>query len=111
MADLSPVNTSSLSALSAGLAPASPLTPAAREAASQAGNASQLASQRAQDEVELSSAATFASLVRQLPEVRQDLVDRVKREIAQGTYETPDKLDGALAELLIDLQEREHLGF
>jgi hypothetical protein len=33
-------------------------------------------------------------------EIRQDLVARVRREIAEGTYETPEKLETALARLL-----------
>jgi len=36
-------------------------------------------------------------------EIRHDLVARVRREIAAGTYETPDKLEAALARLLIQL--------
>jgi hypothetical protein len=36
-------------------------------------------------------------------EIRHDLVARIRREIAAGTYETPDKLEAALARLLIQL--------
>jgi hypothetical protein len=32
-------------------------------------------------------------------EIRHDLVARVRREIAAGTYETPDKMEQALARL------------
>jgi hypothetical protein len=32
--------------------------------------------------------------------VRQELVERVRQEIAAGTYETPEKLEIALARLL-----------
>ena len=34
------------------------------------------------------------------PTIRHDLVARVRREIAAGTYDTPEKLDVALARLL-----------
>jgi hypothetical protein len=34
------------------------------------------------------------------PTIRHDLVARVRREIAAGIYETPEKLDAALARLL-----------
>ena len=34
--------------------------------------------------------------------VRQELVDSVRQQIAQGTYDTPEKLDAAINELLSD---------
>src|SRR5207248_10047641 len=34
------------------------------------------------------------------PSIRHDLVARVRREIAAGTYDTPEKLDAAMARLL-----------
>jgi len=34
------------------------------------------------------------------PGIRHDLVARVRREIAAGTYDTPEKLDLALARML-----------
>jgi hypothetical protein len=40
------------------------------------------------------------------PEVRADLVARVRREIAAGTYETPEKWDLALERLLRRLEEQ-----
>jgi anti-sigma28 factor (negative regulator of flagellin synthesis) len=57
---------------------------------------------RGNDEVEVSAVATYLSKLRQLP-IRQDLVDRVREEIAQGTYDTSDRLDAALDELIQDL--------
>ena len=36
--------------------------------------------------------------------VRQELVERVRREIAEGTYETPEKLEIALERLLNRLE-------
>jgi len=35
--------------------------------------------------------------------IRADLVSRVRNEIAAGTYETPEKLDGALDRLLNEI--------
>ncbi len=32
--------------------------------------------------------------------IRTDLVERVRREIAQGTYDTPEKFEAALEEML-----------
>jgi hypothetical protein len=37
--------------------------------------------------------------------IRWDLVERVRREIAQGTYETPEKWDVALDRLLDRLEK------
>ncbi|HZT79478.1 MAG TPA: flagellar biosynthesis anti-sigma factor FlgM [Gemmataceae bacterium] len=38
------------------------------------------------------------------PEVRTDLVERVRREIANGAYETPEKLEEALDRLIERLE-------
>ncbi|MFA6046706.1 MAG: flagellar biosynthesis anti-sigma factor FlgM [Phycisphaerales bacterium] len=57
---------------------------------------------RGTDQVEVSSVASYLSQLRDLP-VRQDLVDRVRAEIASGTYETPEKVDGAITEIGRDL--------
>ena len=38
------------------------------------------------------------------PGVRTELVERVRREIAAGTYETPEKFEVALARLLDKLE-------
>lgn len=37
------------------------------------------------------------------PEIRAELVKRVRREIAAGVYDTPEKLDAALERLLDEL--------
>jgi hypothetical protein len=37
-------------------------------------------------------------------EIRHDLVARVRKEIAAGTYDTPDKLETALARLFMRLE-------
>lgn len=51
---------------------------------------------RGSDRVEVSSAARFLSQLRQLPDVRQNLVDRVRAQIADGSYETQDKIDATV---------------
>ena len=38
-----------------------------------------------------------------LPEIRAELVDRVRAEIAAGTYETPEKLQRAVERMLDEL--------
>lgn len=57
---------------------------------------------RGADRVEFSAVATYLSKLRDLP-IRQDVVDRVRAEIAAGTYDTPEKLDAAVNELLADI--------
>jgi hypothetical protein len=37
------------------------------------------------------------------PDIRSELVRRVRREIAAGAYDTPEKLDAALERMLDDL--------
>jgi len=56
-----------------------------------------------QDELQLSDAAQLVDKVREMPDVRQDRVDQIKAQIANGTYETEEKLDIALGRLLDEL--------
>lgn len=58
--------------------------------------------QRGADRVELSSVACQACQAEE-PAVRQELVTRVRGEIATEMYETPERLDKALDALLRDL--------
>lgn len=55
------------------------------------------------DVVEISTAAALAAKVHEIPDVRADLVARVKQEIKAGTYETPEKIEIAVERLLDDL--------
>ncbi len=52
------------------------------------------------DRVELSDHATLLDRLRRLTGVRTDLVSSVRRAIEDGSYETPQKLDAAIARLL-----------
>lgn len=58
---------------------------------------------RGEDQVELSNTAQLLSKIADLPDIRQDLVDRVKASIADDTYESDDKTDAAIDNLLEDL--------
>ncbi|MEN6665637.1 MAG: flagellar biosynthesis anti-sigma factor FlgM [Phycisphaerae bacterium] len=58
---------------------------------------------QAADTVEISTAAKLAMKIRDVPEVRTELIARVKEEIAAGTYETPEKIDAAIEKLMADL--------
>jgi negative regulator of flagellin synthesis FlgM len=56
-----------------------------------------------QDELSLSSEATYVDQVRSLPDVRQDRINSIRQAIADGTYETEHKLDSALSALLDEI--------
>jgi negative regulator of flagellin synthesis FlgM len=56
-----------------------------------------------QDELQLSDAGQLVDKVRDLPDIRQGRVDQIKAQIADGTYETEEKLDIALGRLLDEL--------
>lgn len=68
-----------------------------------AGVSSSEAGGRSADSVELSDTAHFLAKLKDLPDVREDLVARVKAEIEDETYLTDDKIDGAVEGLLEDL--------
>ncbi len=48
--------------------------------------------------------AKWIKKARKLPMVRRDLVERVKAEIADGAYETPEKLQIAAERMLDELE-------
>jgi anti-sigma28 factor (negative regulator of flagellin synthesis) len=58
---------------------------------------------RGDDQVEVSSLARSLSRLTSDEPVRQDLIDRVRSEIESGSYETPEKIDGAVDGLLREL--------
>ena len=53
------------------------------------------------DQLDISAAAAAAAEAN--GDVRADLVARVRDEIAAGTYETPEKIDGAIERLLDEI--------
>ena len=55
------------------------------------------------DEVEISEAGRLVDQARAVPEIRQDRVDAIRAQIAEGTYETPEKLDVAVERLLDEI--------
>ncbi|MFP3938375.1 MAG: flagellar biosynthesis anti-sigma factor FlgM [Phycisphaerae bacterium] len=59
--------------------------------------------QGAGDVVEISTAAKLAARIQEVPEVRWDLVEKVKSEIDAGTYETPERLEIAVNRIMEDL--------
>ena len=55
------------------------------------------------DQVEISPLGQMLDGIDRLPEIRHDRVEEVRRQIAAGTYETPEKLELALDRLLDEL--------
>ena len=55
------------------------------------------------DELNISDAARFIEQARGAPEIRQERVDSIRVQIANGTYETPEKLDIAVDRLLDEI--------
>jgi len=56
------------------------------------------------DEVEISDMGALLSRVRDLPDLRLDKIARLRAEIADGTFETAERLDGTVDRLLEELQ-------
>ena len=81
-----------------------PLDRAAGTAAYQSAQKLRANGQRPGDRVELSDHARLLDRVLHLPEVRVDLVQRVRQAIADGTYETDEKLAVAVERMLQDLR-------
>jgi len=55
------------------------------------------------DQLDISPEADFVAQARDLPEIREDRVAQIRAQIQNGTYETADKLDGALSQLLDEI--------
>ena len=55
------------------------------------------------DQLDISPAAQEAIRAAEAGDVRHDVVARIRQEIRNGTYETPEKLDQALDRLLDEL--------
>jgi negative regulator of flagellin synthesis FlgM len=57
------------------------------------------------DRVEFSALAVLRAKYSDLPEVRGDLVARIRDQIKAGTYETPEKWDQAIDNLMEDFDK------
>ncbi len=55
------------------------------------------------DELQISDAARLIDSARELPDIRQDRVAEIRSAIANGTYETQERLGGAVEQLLNEL--------
>ena len=57
----------------------------------------------ATDTVEISDAARYLNELKKLPDVRESKVSDARQAIANGTFETPQRLDGTVDRLMSEL--------
>ncbi len=55
------------------------------------------------DVVDISTAAILAARIHEVPDIRTDLVQRLRREIEAGTYETEERIDVTVDRLMDEL--------
>ncbi len=55
------------------------------------------------DELQISDAARLTEQAQRAPEIRHERVSAIRQQIAEGVYETPEKLDVALERLLDEI--------
>ena len=55
------------------------------------------------DQVEISALGQMLDGISQLPDIREERVEEIRRQIASGTYDTPEKLEIALDRLMDEL--------
>jgi flagellar biosynthesis anti-sigma factor FlgM len=55
------------------------------------------------DQLDISSAGQLLDKINQMPDIRQDRVSQLRAAIAQGNYETDDKLGAAVSNLLDEI--------
>lgn len=98
MSDISPINTGRVAR------PDRTQSDASRPVESRGDDPRAYTPRNNNDRVEISSGASLLSKLRAEPGVREDLVARVKEEIANGTYETESKLETAIDLIKEDLE-------
>lgn len=94
MSDIAPISTSGTNFAGAARLDGHPAAPALRNGAIQSSQATPGDASRVVDEVAISEHAMLMSRIRQLPEVRQNLVDRVRAELSDNpdAFITPEKI-------------------
>ncbi len=55
------------------------------------------------DQVEISPLGQMLDSIAQIPDIRHERVEEIRQQIAEGTYETPEKLELALDRLLDEM--------
>jgi|TARA_R110000782_G_scaffold19140_3_gene52209 anti-sigma28 factor (negative regulator of flagellin synthesis) len=98
MSELSPLSNNSVNR-TGRVGPGSPARSGSSESSRVPGR------DRGEDRVEFSSNVQYLVELKNGGPVRMELVNRIRAEIEQGSYETPEKLEAAIDELLSDLDE------
>lgn len=65
-----------------------------------------LTPEQASDEVEISDIGKFLSYLSQLPQVRTERVEELRRQIESGEYDVDSKLEAIIDDLLEDIGAR-----
>lgn len=68
-----------------------------------AGSSSSAGGTREADQLDISPEASLLSQLRDVPDIRADKVAAIRSQIANGTYDSDDKLDAALSRLLDEI--------
>lgn len=55
------------------------------------------------DQLDLSEAAQALSNISDIPEIRSDRIEAIRTQIAEGVYESSDKLDAAIDRILDEM--------
>lgn len=55
------------------------------------------------DQVEISPLGQILDGISQLPEIRHERVEEIRQQIAEGTYDTPERLELALDRMLSEI--------
>jgi len=55
------------------------------------------------DQLDLSEAAQALSNISDIPEIRSDRIEAIRTQIAEGVYDSPDKLDTAIDRILDEM--------
>ena len=72
-------------------------SPSPSPSPSQSGNVQEV------DQLDISETAQALSKIRDVPDIRHERVAQIRTQIAEGTYETADKLEAAVERLLDEI--------
>ncbi len=64
---------------------------------------SKAVNESAPDSAEISEIAKLKAMLRDVPDIRIDRIERIRAEIEAGTYETPEKIRSVIERLLEEL--------
>ncbi len=81
----------------------SPITRLQGSKAVTSNQGSQDAGARALDTVEISDSARYLGELKKLPDIREEKVAAAREAIANGSFETPERISGTVDRLLQDL--------